>query len=193
MPISRKITVDAERKTLVASRSKNEADAAAIIAAAASLATAAVAGAAATATGTLTSAASTAIATLTEAAALAAKVVTDAATKAVSEFPRLQEDIREIRQSQSNEGANLTKVVSALLDAHTKAEEVRLTNIDTTCSDIDKHIGEQGVRLTAVETHITRQNIIIFGLAGPVSLLVLGTILTMLARNFGPMISAWLQ
>ena len=172
---------------------KNADDAASIIAAAASLATAAVASAASTATATLTSAASTAIATLTEAASLAAKVVTDASAKAVSEFPRLQDDIREIRSNQSQEGASLTKVVTSLLEAHTQVEEVRLTSIEATCTKIDAHLVEHGDRLTTAEKHITRHQLVLFGIAGPVCLLVIATVLTILAKNFAATLSAWLQ
>ena len=165
-----------------ATRSPNPAEAAIVIAAAASLATAAVA-----------AAASTAITTLTDAASVAAKVVSDASTKAISEFPRLQEDIREIRAAQSNEGANLTKVVSALLDAHTHAEELRLGSIEATLKKIDAYMTTQDGRLMVVEKQITRHQLILFGIAGPVCLLVIGTVLTILAKNFTTTLGAWLQ
>ena len=154
----------------------------AVIAAAASLATAALA-----------TAASEAIKTITTAAELAAKVVTDAAAKAVSEFPRLQEDIRELRVNQANESLSLTKVVATLLDVHTKAEDIRLKSIDATCARIDLHLSEQGNRLTTAEKHITRQNLVIFGLAGPVCLIIIGTIVTLLFQDYAKFVNAILQ
>lgn len=156
--------------------------AAAVVAAAASLATTAVASAAATAT-----------TTLTEAATLAAKVVAEAANKAINEFPRLQDDIREIRAAQSGEAASLTKAVTILLEAHTVAEDIRLKSIEATCTRIDTHLTGLNDRVTVTEKHITQHQLILFGIAGPVCLLIIGAVLTIFMNSIIPTIAAWFQ
>ena len=157
----------------MASKISSKVEAPAVIAAAASLATAAVA-----------SAASIAVSTLNEAALIASKVVSDAASKAILEFPRLQEDIRELRASQTSEAESLTRIVTTLLESHTKSEEVRLGNIDSTCARIDSHLVEYSHRLLRAESHITRHNLIIFGLIAPVCLIIIGAIVTVLFKDY---------
>jgi hypothetical protein len=149
-------------------------EAAAVLTAAAGLATTVIASAATDATKQLAEAAANATKAVALAAATASGVVADAATKALAEFPRLQEDIREVRAAQTSETATIVNLVTSLIGAHTMAEEERLRSIDGTVTKIEKHMVRQNGRLTTVETHITRQNLVIFGIAGPVSLAVIG-------------------
>ena len=144
---------------------KKQKDAQAIVAAAAGLATS-----------TIASAAADALKTLNAAAAISAKVVADTASKALAEFPRLQEDIREIREAQRTDAGSTVSMVRDLLQAHTSGEEVRLESIETTGKAIEAHMVHQNGRLDKAETHITRQNVAIFGVAGPVALIILGIV-----------------
>lgn len=144
---------------------KKQKDAAAVISAAAGLATS-----------TIASAAADALKTLNAAAAVSAKIVSDTASKALAEFPRLQEDIREIRSAQQTESSTTVSMVRDLLQAHASGEEVRLESIEATGKAIESHMIRQNGRLDKAEIHITRQNMAIFGVAGPVALIILGVI-----------------
>ena len=144
---------------------KSVKEAPAVVAAAALLATSAIA-----------TAAADALKTLNAAAAVSAKVVAETASKALSEFPRLQEDIREIRAAQKSDSNTTVAMVRDLLQAHTSSDEVWLKSIDTTVSAVEAHMIKQNGRLDKAETHITRQNVAIFGVAGPVALIILGIV-----------------
>ncbi len=148
-------------------------EASAVVTAAAGLATTVIATAAQDATKALAIAASE-----------AAAVVSHAAAKAVSEFPRLQDDIREIRVAQQSQTATITDVVTTILGVHTMAEEVKLKSIDETVVKIEAHMANQNTRLAKAEWHITRMNLVIFGIAGPVSLLIIG--------HYAPAFAHWL-
>ena len=139
-------------------------------------ASAVISAAAGIATSTIAAAAADALKTLNAAAAVSAKIVADTASKALAEFPRLQEDIREIRAAQQNEAGSTVSMVRDLLQAHVGSEEVRLQSIDDTVHAVEAHMVRQNGRLDKAETHITRQNVAIFGVAGPVALIILGII-----------------
>src|ERR1035437_2064265 len=144
---------------------KSVKEAPAVVAAAALLATSAIA-----------TAAADALKTLNAAAAVSAKVVAETASKALSEFPRLQEDIREIRAAQKSDSNTTVAMVRDLLQAHTSSDEVWLKSIDATVTAVETHMIKQNGRLDKAEVHITRQNVAIFGVAGPVALIILGVI-----------------
>jgi uncharacterized membrane protein YdbT with pleckstrin-like domain len=148
----------------------------AVISAAAGLATSTLAIAAGDATKALATAATVATTTLMERAEKAATAVTEAAAKALAEFPNLREDIREVRAAQQAESGITVNMVRDILQAHSAADEVRLKSIDDTVKAIDVNMSEQNNRLGTAETHITRQNLVIFGVAGPVALIILGFI-----------------
>jgi|ERR1035437_5922785 uncharacterized membrane protein YdbT with pleckstrin-like domain len=154
---------------------KSTKEAPAVVAAAALLATSAIA-----------TAAADALKTLNVAAAVSAKVVSETASKALAEFPRLQDDIREIRAAQQSEAGNTVSMVRDLLQAHTSAEEVQLQSLVTTVKAVEGHMIKQNGRLDKAETHITRQNVAIFGIAGPVLLVILGIV----GRQFITMVIA---
>jgi hypothetical protein len=135
-----------------------------------------ISAAAGLATSTIASAAADALKTLNAAAAVSAKIVSDTASKALAEFPRLQEDIREIRSAQQTESSTTVSMVRDLLQAHASGEEVRLESIEATGKAIESHMIRQNGRLDKAEIHITRQNMAIFGVAGPVALIILGVI-----------------
>ncbi len=153
---------------------KKQKDATSVIAAAAGLATSTIAIAADGAMKTLSTAAADAVKTLSAAATISAKVVSDTAERALAEFPRLQDDIREIRMAQQAESGMTTEMVKALLIAHTSTEEEKLKSIDASLIEVKAHLVKQNGRLAKAETHITRQNLVLFGIAGPVSLLIIG-------------------
>jgi len=133
-----------------------------------------ISAAAGIATSTIAAAAADALKTLNAAALVSAKVVSETASKALAEFPRLQDDIREIREAQRAESGNTVAMVRDLLQAHTGAEEIQLTSINTTVKAVEAHMVKQNGRLDKAETHITRQNVAIFGVAGPIALIILG-------------------
>ena len=135
-----------------------------------------ISAAAGIATSTIAAAAADALKTLNAAALVSAKVVSETASKALAEFPRLQDDIREIREAQRAESGNTVAMVRDLLQAHTGAEEIQLASINTTVKAVEAHMVKQNGRLDKAETHITRQNVAIFGVAGPVALIILGII-----------------
>ena len=137
--------------------------AAAVVEAAAGLATTTIALAAGEATKTLALAADTALQTLAT-----------AAIKAVSDFPRLQDDIRELRQAHVSDVAVVTAAVTDLILSHTRAEELRLGTIADSVRKIDEHLEKQNGRLAKVETQSTRQNLVIFGALGPAALAAFG-------------------
>jgi|ERR1035437_4312665 hypothetical protein len=156
-------------------RSASAADkAASIVAAAAGLATSTISSAASEATKTLSVAAAKAMLTLETAATKAMTTVEVAAQKAVSEFPNLQEDMRQIHTAQATQTATIVDVVTNLIRTHTDGEEMRLESIGESVSNIEAHMDKQNGRLAKAETHITRQNLVIFGIAGPVCLLIVG-------------------
>src|ERR1035437_5303871 len=92
---------------------KSVKEAPAVVAAAALLATSAIA-----------TAAADALKTLNAAAAVSAKVVAETASKALSEFPRLQEDIGEIRAAQKSDSNTTVAMVRDLLQPHTSSDGV---------------------------------------------------------------------
>lgn len=139
-------------------------------------ATAVIAAATGLATSTIAVAAAEALKVLHAAAEVQAKVVADTASKALSEFPRLQEDIREIRNAQQTDSGTTVTMVRELIEAHAKGEEFVLDSIHTTVKAVEAHMVKQNGRLDKAETHITRQNVAIFGVAGPVALIILGII-----------------
>lgn len=137
-------------------------NAASIVTAAAGLATSVIADAASSATATLAAAAKDATTALAASAADAAKVVQESTAKALLEFPDIKTDIREIRNACAETKEN------------SKAGDLRLTTINTSVEEINKHLKTQNGRLAKAEAHIIRQNLVVFGIAGPVSLLVIG-------------------
>lgn len=148
--------------------------AAAVVAAAAGLATSTISTAATDATKTLSVAAAKAMLTLEAAAEKALHTVEIAAAKAVAEFPNLQEDMREIHASQATQTSTIVNVVTGLIKSHTEAEEGRLQSISESVGKIEMHLIKQNGRIEKAETHITRQNLVIFGILGPVGLLIVG-------------------
>src|ERR1035437_3445452 len=135
-----------------------------------------ISAAAGIATSTIAAAAADALKTLNAAALVSAKVVSETASKALAEFPRLQDDIREIRAAQKSDSNTTVAMVRDLLQDHTSSDEVWLKSIDATVSAVETHMIKQNGRLDKAETHITRQNAAIFGVAGPVPLIILGVI-----------------
>jgi len=154
-----------------------------------------IAAASAIATTTITTAAADAVKTLNTAAAQSAKIVSDTASKALSEFPRLQDDIREIRTAQQMESSTTVSMVRDLIQTHTKGQDIVLNSINTTVKAVEAHMITQNGRLDRAETHITRQNVAIFGVAGPVALIILGAIARQLmttvttAEKFGTVVN----
>lgn len=146
-------------------------DAAAVVSAAAGLATTVIASAATDATRAVAAAAGEATKALATAASTASQVVTDSAKQALSEFPRMQEDIREIRTGQNGLTSTLTSVVTEVLNSHTSAQDAKLatsdgklTSIAAAVEEIRGHMVKQNGRLAKAETSITRQNLVLFGL-----------------------------
>lgn len=129
------------------------------------------------ATATIAVAAGEATKTLSAAAALALQTLDTAATKAVSEFPKLQEDIRELRVAQTSQTDTIISVVTGLIKGHTDTEDERLKSISESTGKIEQHMATQNGRLTLVETAITRLNLVLFGIGGPVALIVVGYLL----------------
>lgn len=148
--------------------------ASAVVAAAAGLATSTISTAATEATKTLSVAAAKAMLTIETAATKALNIVEVAAAKAVGEFPNLQEDMRQIHSAQDTQTATIVNVVTELIRGHTESEDGRLKSIGESVGKIESHMITQNGRLSKAETHITRQNLIIFGIAGPIGLLIIG-------------------
>lgn len=173
----------AVKKLTIRKKPSNIEEAANVVSAAAGLATAVIANAAQDATSALAVAAKDATAALAVAAADASKVVQDSTTKALLEFPDIKEDIREIRASQSSLSMTLTSVVTGLtstvtelITEHTAQEDTRLKSIDTAVQEIKLHLKTQNGRIAKTENHITRLNLVFFGIAGPMALVVFGYI-----------------
>src|ERR1035437_5862528 len=144
-------------------------------------ATAVISAATGLATTVIANAAADAMKVVHDAAAVAAKVVSETANKALAEFPELKQDLRDIRNAQQAETGTTVAMVKDLLQAHTMAEEAKLTSIaesliktGETVKAVEAHMVKQNGRLDKAETHITRQNMVIFGIAGPVSLHIIG-------------------
>ncbi len=130
-------------------------------------ASAVVAAAAGLATTVISTAATEATRTLAVAAADAAKVVEAAAAKAVADFPRMTEDIREIRNAQESAISTMTSVVTNLLDTHSKAATLQVDTIRMAVEDIKGAVARQANRVAATERHTTRLNLVVFGMGGP--------------------------
>jgi hypothetical protein len=163
-------------------RSKTLADKAeAVIAAAAGLATSRIAVEAADATKTLAVAASVALEKVDAVAGRVLHMIEVAAAKAVSEFPNLQQDMRDLHNSQSAQTSTIIDVVTKLIEAHTGKEEAHLATLGESVlgvredvGKIEKHMTTQNGRMAKAETHIIRQNLIIFGISAPIGLLIIG-------------------
>jgi hypothetical protein len=144
------------------------------IAAAAGHATTVIAAAAANATEALAVAADAARTAVSDAANRAAKNVEESTARALAEFPDIREDIREIRSSQALMVQSLTSVVTETLNQYTNAEATRLGGIAKSVEEIKEHMKTQNGRLAQAESHIIRQNLVLFGIIGPAALAIGG-------------------
>jgi hypothetical protein len=151
-------------------------DATKTLASAASDATTTVAGAAADATKMLTHSAAAATLTVMKAAENAALQVQEAAVKTLAELPDIKEDIREIRSKQDTLVSSVSEMVKDAIHEHTTYEATWQTATTTSLTEIKGHMQKQNGRLAKAENHITRQNVAIFGVAGPVALVILGIV-----------------
>ena len=126
-------------KTTKIQQEQNQA--AAVIAAAASLAL-----------GTLSSAANEAQRTLSAAAAVAQSTLTTAADRAALDL----------------------KILSTRLEGQMNVLDEKLSSVHTLVQAIDTKVGIQNGRVTKGEKSITRLNLVIFGIVGPLALTVFG-------------------
>jgi hypothetical protein len=128
-------------------------------------------------------------------AATAAKEVAEAAQSAIADLkldlreistiqkgvvatlPTLREDIREIREGQGHMVSTLTSVMTELIGTHAKTEETWQKATDGTLAEIKGHMEKQNGRIAKAEKHITRQNLVLFGIVGPLTLGIIVTVL----------------
>jgi hypothetical protein len=149
-------------------------------------ASAVVSAAAGLAMATIATAAEEATKTLSAAAGIALKTLETAAAKAISEFPDMKTDIREIRAAQGAQTATILDAVTCLIQEHTHAEELRLKAIDESTARIDTHAEARNLRLTDVEKSMTRLNLAIFGAGGPLAAITAGYFLhSLYVKLFG--------
>jgi hypothetical protein len=133
-----------------------------------------LAAAASSAVHALAVAAEDARAQVANAAEQASQTLRISTEKAISEFPDIREDIREIRSSQALMVQSLTSVVTETLNQYTSAETARLGGIAKSVEEIKEHMKTQNGRLAKAESHIIRQNLVLFGIIGPTALAIGG-------------------